>query len=448
MLSAALLLVGCTGKDYEDWLSPQSNDAEESIVVPGFSASAVDAIDLNNITLSDDKDVRAFTLSGTLPDGFSLKFAKMIFDDKVIDADPDGMVSSQALQDLFASLYGVRPVERETTAEVILNAIVNGVATNINAGTITVKAIPQAPELESTYYITGTINDWNNSDNTYPVVNGGGDPYEDPVFTITIPVEVINKAVEFKLTPESGLGGDWSKCLCSADEAGKFNFNNVGGNFSVPAPSSTDKYLRLTFNMLDQTWSYEYIQFAPYIYEIGNESSWSESHPLASNGDGTYTGFVYLNGAFKFKPNANDWQNDWEWDGDGKINVNGQGDIPGVTGLYRIDVDIVNLTYTLTPINTVDMIGDATVGGWSTGTLLTWDGEEGCFSVVTSIAQSGSVKFRGNGSWDNADGNWGGTLDNLINGSNDNCEPSVRGDNVKVRFFAKGNCYATMEIPR
>ena len=201
MLSAALLLVGCTGKDYEDWASPQSNEAEESIVVPGFSASAVDVINLNNITLSDEKDVRAFTLSGTLPDGFSLKFAKMIFDDAVIDADPDGMVSSQALHNLFASLYGVRPVEREARAEVMLNAIVNGVATNINAGTITVKAIPQAPELESTYYITGTVNGWNNSDKTYPVVNGGGDPYEDPVFKVTIPAGDINGDLEFKITP-------------------------------------------------------------------------------------------------------------------------------------------------------------------------------------------------------------------------------------------------------
>ena len=197
--------------------------------------------------------------------------------------------------------------------------------------------------------------------------------------------------------------------------------------------------------MLDQTWSYEYIAFAPFIYEIGGESGWQESHPLASNNDGTYTGFVYLNGEFKFKPNADNWTDDWEWDGDGKISVNGQGNVPAATGLHRIDVDIVNLTYTLSKIDFVDMIGDATAGGWNNGTVLTWDDAEGCFSVITSIAAQGTVKFRGNGTWDNFDGNWGGTLADLINGSNDNCEPTVRGENVKVRFYAKGNCYATME---
>ena len=446
MLSAVLLLVGCSGNEYEDWQSPQSHDEDDAIVIPGLTASPVGVINFNDITLSDDFDLQAYVLSGVLPDGYVIRTATMEFDEGTVDADAEGMVSSKALCNYFGSVYGVRPVEREAVARVKLVVMIDGVATNVDAGTITVKAIPQAPEIESNYYITGNINGWINSDRTYVVTNDGSDPYENPTFGITINVDALQgNALEFKLTPESGLGGDWSKCICSADEEGKFNYNNVGGNFWVPAPSNTDKYLRLTFNMLDKTWSYEYIAFAPFIYEIGNEGGWSENHPLASNGDGTYTGFVYLNGEFKFKPNADNWTDDWEWDGDGKINVNGQGNVPAATGLHRIDVDIVNLTYTLSKIDFVDMIGDATAGGWNNGTVLTWDDAEGCFSVITSIAAQGTVKFRGNGTWDNFDGNWGGTLADLINGSNDNCEPTVRGENVKVRFYAKGNCYATME---
>ena len=446
MLSAVLLLVGCSGNEYEDWQSPQSHDEDDAIVIPGLTASPVGVINFNDITLSDDFDLQAYVLSGVLPDGYVIRTATMEFDEGTVDADAEGMVSSKALCNYFGSVYGVRPVEREAVARVKLVVMIDGVATNVDAGTITVKAIPQAPEIESNYYITGNINGWINSDRTYVVTNDGSDPYENPTFGITINVDALQgNALEFKLTPESGLGGDWSKCICSADEEGKFNYNNVGGNFWVPAPSNTDKYLRLTFNMLDKTWSYEYIAFAPFIYEIGNEGGWSENHPLASNGDGTYTGFVYLNGEFKFKPNADNWTDDWEWDGDGKISVNGQGNVPAATGLHRIDVDIVNLTYTLSKIDFVDMIGDATAGGWNNGTVLTWDDAEGCFSVITSIAAQGTVKFRGNGTWDNFDGNWGGTLADLINGSNDNCEPTVRGENVKVRFYAKGNCYATME---
>ena len=289
MLSAALLLVGCSGNGYEDWQSPQSHDEEDAIVIPGLSASAVDVINFNDVTLSDDFDLLAYTISGNLPDGFSVVKAIMEFDGATIDADAEGKVSSKVLCDYFGSVYGVRPVEREANAKVILNVMVNGVATNVDAGTITVKAIPQAPEIESNYYITGTINGWKNSDNTYLVTNDGSDPYENPTFGITISVDKLHgNALEFKLTPESKIGTeDWNSCLAAAQEEGKFNYNNVGGNFWVPAAPAEAKYLRLTFNMLDQTWSYEYIAFAPFIYEIGNEGGWSENHPLASNGDGT-----------------------------------------------------------------------------------------------------------------------------------------------------------------
>ena len=78
MLSAVLLLVGCSGNEYEDWQSPQSHEAEDAIVIPGLSASAVDVINFNDVTLSDDFDLIAYTLSGNLPDGFSVMKATML----------------------------------------------------------------------------------------------------------------------------------------------------------------------------------------------------------------------------------------------------------------------------------------------------------------------------------------------------------------------------------
>ena len=430
MLSAALLLVGCAGNEYEDWASPQSNEAEESIVVPGFSASAVDVINLNNISLSNEKDVRAFTLSGTLPDGFTLTVAKMIFDNAELSADPDGMVSSQALQDFFSSLYGVRPVEREARAEVILNAIVNGVATNINAGVITVKAIPQAPELENTYYITGTVNGWNNSDKSYPVVNGGGDPYEDPVFKITIPVgDLQGGTLEFKLTPESGIGGDWSKCLCSADEAGKFNYNNVGGNFLVPAPPRTAKYVRLTFNMLDQTWTYDYISFEPFIYFIGATDGWAnaEQKLALTNDNGTYTGYIYCadpNGwgnEFKFQRVAGSWDNEINYS-TFSGGVSGDFTQGGGTnfkanageGVYYVVADLAALTLTGTYITNMNLVGD--FNGWNPGDdaqQMTWDAANYCYVIRAAGVTANGWKFTANNDW------------GINLGGNDTVEPSM-----------------------
>ena len=444
---AGLFMASCGPEDNE-FAGLKVANPDEAVVIPGITAGEMGVIDLNDVELSDELDIQAFTVpETTIPGGTTLSKGEVVFEDgTVLPATVDGKVSSKVLSDYVSSIYGLRPLPRRVIGTVYLYAVQNGAVVKVNAGTITIQAIPHAPEIESNYFITGSINGWDNTSRTYVVTNDGSDPYENPTFGITINVDALQgNALVFKLTPESGLGGDWSKCLCAADEEGKFNYNNQGGDFWVPAPTAEAKYLRLTFNMLDQTLSYEYIAFEPFIYEIGNESGWKESHPLASNGDGTYTGFVYLNGEFKFKPNADNWTDDWEWDGDGKISVNGQGNVPAATGLHRIDVDIVNLTYTISKIDFVDMIGDATAGGWNNGTVLTWDDAEGCFSVITSIAAQGTVKFRGNGTWDNFDGNWGGTLADLINGSNDNCEPTVRGENVKVRFYAKGNCYATME---
>ena len=59
MLSAVLLLVGCSGNEYEDWQSPQSHDEDDAIVIPGLTASPVGVINFNDITLSDDFDLQA-----------------------------------------------------------------------------------------------------------------------------------------------------------------------------------------------------------------------------------------------------------------------------------------------------------------------------------------------------------------------------------------------------
>ena len=191
MLSAVLLLVGCSGNEYEDWQSPQSHDEDDAIVIPGLTASPVGVINFNDITISDDFDLQAYVLSGVLPDGYVIRTATMEFDEGTVDADAEGMVSSKALCNYFGSVFGVRPVEREAVARVKLVVMIDGVATNVDAGTITVKAIPQAPEIESNYYITGNINGWINSDRTYVVTNDGSDPYENPTFGITINVDAL-----------------------------------------------------------------------------------------------------------------------------------------------------------------------------------------------------------------------------------------------------------------
>lgn len=78
-------------------------------------------------------------------------------------------------------------------------------------------------------------------------------------------------------------------------------------------------YHRMTINMMNYSYKIEDLNFAEYIYEIGNESSWATSNPLwGGNFDGKYQGYYYLDGEFKFKPNADNWDKDWGQDPNGE----------------------------------------------------------------------------------------------------------------------------------
>ena len=54
--------------------------------------------------------------------------------------------------------------------------------------------------------------------------------------------------------------------------------------------------------------------FPEFFYEIGAESGWNTAHALRGpDFDGNFEGYAYLNGAFKFRPNAANNSNDLEY---------------------------------------------------------------------------------------------------------------------------------------
>ena len=148
--------------------------------------------------------------------------------------------------------------------------------------------------------------------------------------------------------------------------------------------------------------------FPEFIYEIGNESGWTTAHALRSPAqDGVYIGFYWLDGEFKFKPNENDWNGDWENDGDGKIADNGGANMPGVDpGFYQIKVDLNEMTYTTTLMTNISIIGG--FNDWAGDVEMTYNAEG--FWEVTTGEVTGEYKFRANHDWAI---NWGGTEDNL-----------------------------------
>jgi hypothetical protein len=166
--------------------------------------------------------------------------------------------------------------------------------------------------------------------------------------------------------------------------------------------------------------------FAEFIYMMGNFNGWSDPVALyCANQDGIYTCFHYLDGGFKFRPNENNWDGDWGQDPAGplgKLIVDGEEDCndPGKSfpddaqpaGFFKIDVDLNAMTWMITPITSVSIIGG--FNGWADDVELTYNVEDGCWEGTAEL--EGEFKFRANHDWAI---NWGGSTDALTqDGSN------------------------------
>jgi hypothetical protein len=434
IMSMALLMAGCT-EDYKDWAQPFQNGPEESVSV-SISVSPGAAVDFATIT---DETVKLFSASVSNPEGAEATYTASITNEDgskeiAIKTDENFFCSTAELESAVNALWGRRPVARTIPVKVLAYVKVNGVAI-ASTGTTTLTATPNAPVIEEAYYITGTVNGWDNNNTDYELSNGGADPYENSIFTVMIPGDKVTGDIEFKVTPKSGLGGDWSKCLTASDTEGVFATNNAGGNLKVAYVAGA-KFYRIQFDLMNQTWSGAGLSFGDYFYEIGNESGWGTSHALAGPAnDGKYKGYYYLNGEFKFKPNADNWDDDLEYVSgtttSGTLTDAGGPNCPDPgEGFYEIFLDAGALNYTLTKIESVSMIGG--FNEWASDLEMTYNAEEGCWEVTTDQV-SGEYKFRANHDWAI---NWGGDVKGL---TQDGANLSIDGGSHTFKLYLSYN---------
>jgi len=436
-------------EDFDNWANPQSFDQEETVTISGFTSSYVGGtINLGDITADS---VKLFTLStATLPEGYSLKniSAKIstlgdAASTYTLNSDSEGRVAVAELQQLIEEAYGRSPEARSLSLQILADAIKNGEAVAIDAGTLTASVIPEAPYISEHYYLIGAPannesngnNGWSPTETSMPFSHSGQNVYDDPEFTITFPVS--DGETWFAISDDKTLeSGEWSALLGCAEGNGN---NGMEGKIIRRSEASSDlgdcswkiavdgdaKFVRMTLNMMDHSYKLEKLNFSAYIYEIGDESGWATSHPLAGlNYDGNYTGFSYLNGEFKYKPNADNWEGDYEKvSGDayeGTLTTDGGPNIDAIhEGFYMMQIDAVNMTYKHTLISTIGVIGDATADGWNSDQDMTFDATDSSWNISGITLTDGTIKFRANDGWDI---NWGGDVNGLV----------ANGDNISV----------------
>ena len=445
MIGIALLMTGCTD-DYKDWADPITNGPEEALNV-GISVSPTSAVDFATYTNETVQLFNASVTGLTIADGANesveaMYSAEITNEDGSrsipLEVNGNGYVSTTELESAVNNLWGRRPVARTIPVNVVGLVDING-TTIAATGSTTLTATPNAPIIEDAYYITGTVNGWNNSNTDYELSNGGADASENPVFTVLIPGSVVTGDIEFKVTPKSGLGGDWSKCLTASETEGSFATDNAGGNLKVAYVEGA-KFYRIQFDMMNQTWTSTALKFGEFFYEIGNEGGWGISHALyGADGDGKYTGFYYLDGEFKFKPNADNWDNDLEYVSgtttSGTLTDAGGPNCPDPgAGFYQIDLDLAAMTYKVTEVETISIIGTVK-GNWDTDVDMTYNKETGAWEVTADL-EAGEMKFRMNHDWSVS---WGGNgsskaYNDLTQNNGANLELAESGK-YKVQLF-------------
>ena len=189
LLAAAL--TACNEDFNEGVASPQSYGQEEAAGKITFTATGVAPINIGNVE-EESVAVAVFT-APAVEEEATLSY-KMKLDNKVtLIVDDKGYVATEDLQNAVAQIYGIRPVERTMNAVLTSYVAVGKTVYAAPAESYELKVTPEAPVIESAYYINGSLT-W---EQNVAFVNTSGDPYTNSVFTTTIlskyPVAIINQ---------------------------------------------------------------------------------------------------------------------------------------------------------------------------------------------------------------------------------------------------------------
>lgn len=451
-------MVSCT-EDYTDWGNPQSNSQEEAVAFGNGSVTAVDVINLAEVTT--EKVKVASIVSPTSSDAAYTPTYKINIGGQAFDIDAEGNMAKADLVNYIVDKFGKRPTERDIDAT--LDAWVSNGATAIKMATsetFQVKAIPEAPVIEEGYYLVGDMffktkdqNGWTKED-AKAFKHSDKDVYDDPVFTITF--ETTKADQYWKIIPKKNIDADnlWAAGVVGPKVDGDDSMTGAltNGDAKAGKIAKAGKY-KLTINMMDYSYTLEEVKYDPFIYFIGATDGWTNAEQklaLVDANTGTYTGFLYCadpnnwGNQFKFQRVAGSWDNEINsstfntFEG-AATNENGNIGVNAGEGVYYFDVNLANGTIKATKVETMGIIGG--FNNWKGDAVMTWNAEEYCFEATKVGVTADGWKFRVNNGWDI---NLGGSLDNLTAGG-DNI--AVAGNTIKLYPTRKtsDNIYCTVK---
>ena len=289
-IALAGLFMGSCSDDFTNWANPQTNPQEDAITIPGFTATAGQAIDFANV---ETDSVSTFTLSeAALPAGFTLEKARLELTPQgvenatktTVNASPEGKGAVADLASVLESAFGKRPTARTFDAHVYVNAVKEGQAVLIDAGNINLVMTPKAPFIDTNYYLVGNMTDWQ-LDTNLKFAHSDAGVYEDPIFTIVFTTTEDDQC--WKIIPQGNVdaGNIWAvenapKGVVGIETDGDYAMSGTlltttskGEKAGAGKIAKAGTY-QMTINMMD----YTYTIIQPTTYEhvglIGVGNDW------------------------------------------------------------------------------------------------------------------------------------------------------------------------------
>ena len=441
-------LASCS-EDYTDWNNPQHNDAEEAVAAAYGVQFVGSGVDVNMGDENNPEKIKLVSMATSNPDVDSLRFMSIKINNQVIPYTVEGndaYVSTYSLDSCAMVALKTRKYEkRELNVDVEATVYPKSkTAVAIKGGLKQNETPIPTPEIDPKgYYILGDIENvgWTPSKGLMMTDKGNG------IYTAT--VTTTNEENWFKFYGATGFSTDdnnWDLvnkyqygCQVNGDAA---TFNMLEWkDVKTPTIAGAGTWI-VTLDMINCTYTIS----KPILYMAGDANGWAQIDYLASVDGSSFTGFMYLNqNGFKFCSEPN-------WDGTnyGATFFSKEGDNIIMTeeaGYYKVDVDLSAKTYTLTPITTIGVIGDATEGGWDSDQDMTYvpynseTKEPGYWEIKDINLTTGAIKFRANDAWDIS---WGGDINSLTTNNGGNI--TVEAGTYDIKLYAWADGYAKCEL--
>ncbi len=444
---ASLALASCAG-DYDDWANPQANEQEASAAKYGVtfangseaegSMADEDGI-INLVTVnSTDANVSGFTLQDFKVNGVAVNGTMVGNSVQVSASELEKLVCEQNKS--RASVARDLKVETQVSINLASGDAVSITTKGETTGKFTPTATPQLDE--KGYYMLGQVNG-NEWDAKSPVWMN---KISDGVYQLKVTTTADKNWFKF-YAGSNFVSEDWDSinkgALGCKENGSEDTFGYIlydgdsWGELQTPVIPGAGTWI-VTLDMNNLT----YTVGKPVLYMAGDANGWATNDYLAGEDGVHFTGFMYLNqNGFKFCT-----QPEWKGTNYG-ADFNTAADAANITmteeaGYYKVDVDLENKSYVLTPITTIGIIGSASPNGWDSDvdmTYVPYNAETkalGYWEAKDITLASGEIKFRANDDWAI---NWGGDVNAL---TQDGGNISVDAGTYDIKLYAWANGYA------